>query len=186
MRSFIFSLLIAVVVAQGGTTPPPTSPSGPYTSQVPNIDVCGAAQGGVRCPGAGTNGYYYRCCSSAGHCGPKNDVCFTLFSYPYLAHITDMLFYRSKTRPSTVVLAAKAASAIVPLPSSPHPTPRPPPRSRVLVIPAVPLSMPNVLPDFAALAATSAVLVLTSAAPPTGASPSGVLALVPRCCKKLL
>ncbi|KAL8809493.1 MAG: hypothetical protein Q9200_003361 [Gallowayella weberi] len=72
--TLIFSLLIAGVAAQGGTTPPPTSPSGPYTSQVPNIDVCGSAQGGVKCPGAGTNGYFYRCCSSAGHCGPKNDI----------------------------------------------------------------------------------------------------------------
>ncbi|CAL8574401.1 hypothetical protein XPA_000361 [Xanthoria parietina] len=59
----------------GGSTPPTSpSPSGPYTSQVPNIDVCGSAQGGVKCPGAGSNGYFYRCCSSAGHCGPKNDI----------------------------------------------------------------------------------------------------------------
>lgn len=55
-----------------GTTP--TSPTGPYTSSIPNIDVCGHAQGGVKCPGAGSNGYFYRCCSSAGHCGPKNDI----------------------------------------------------------------------------------------------------------------
>ena len=78
MRVLIFSLLIVGVVAQSGTTPPPTSttPSGSYVSTVPDIDVCGSTQGGVRCPGAGTNGYYYRCCSSAGHCGPKNDVRF--------------------------------------------------------------------------------------------------------------
>ena len=46
----------------------------PYESQVPVIDVCGNAQGGVSCPGAGLGGYFYRCCSSAGHCGPKNDI----------------------------------------------------------------------------------------------------------------
>lgn len=46
----------------------------PYVSQIPIIDVCGNAQGGVSCPGAGLGGYFYRCCSSAGHCGPKNDI----------------------------------------------------------------------------------------------------------------
>ncbi len=61
---------------------PPTSttttPS--YVSAVPNIDVCGHAVGGVSCPGAGVPpgphvpGYYYRCCSSDGHCGPKNNI----------------------------------------------------------------------------------------------------------------
>ncbi|KAL8711158.1 MAG: hypothetical protein Q9220_004303 [cf. Caloplaca sp. 1 TL-2023] len=55
----------------GGTT---TTPSNPYISTVPNIDVCGSAKGGVQCPGAGSNQYFYRCCSSAGHCGPKNDI----------------------------------------------------------------------------------------------------------------
>lgn len=45
-----------------------------FASTVPNIDVCGHAQGGVTCPGAGINGYFYRCCSSAGHCGPKNSI----------------------------------------------------------------------------------------------------------------
>ncbi|KAF2655782.1 carbohydrate-binding module family 18 protein [Lophiostoma macrostomum CBS 122681] len=45
-----------------------------FPSTVPQIDVCGSAQGGVTCPGAGANGYFYRCCSSAGHCGPKNDI----------------------------------------------------------------------------------------------------------------
>ena len=49
--------------------------TGVYASKVPNIDVCGAGPGGVSCPGAGMNGYFYRCCSSAGHCGPKNNVC---------------------------------------------------------------------------------------------------------------
>ena len=44
------------------------------------IDVCGHAVGGVSCPGAGVPpspnvpGYYYRCCSSGGHCGPKNNI----------------------------------------------------------------------------------------------------------------
>jgi len=41
---------------------------------VPEIDVCGSASGGVRCPGVGPGGYYYRCCSSVGHCGPKNPI----------------------------------------------------------------------------------------------------------------
>ncbi|KAF1997947.1 carbohydrate-binding module family 18 protein [Amniculicola lignicola CBS 123094] len=51
-----------------------TKPAATFANQVPNIDVCGHAQGGVSCPGAGINGYFYRCCSSAGHCGPKNDI----------------------------------------------------------------------------------------------------------------
>ncbi|KAJ4369050.1 hypothetical protein N0V83_006133 [Neocucurbitaria cava] len=51
-----------------------TSPATTFPSSVPVIDVCGHAQGGVTCPGAGTNGYFYRCCSSGGHCGPKNDI----------------------------------------------------------------------------------------------------------------
>ncbi|USP80916.1 carbohydrate-binding module family 18 protein [Curvularia clavata] len=50
------------------------SSSGDFPDDVPEIDVCGHAQGGVSCPGAGANGYFYRCCSSAGHCGPKNDL----------------------------------------------------------------------------------------------------------------
>ena len=55
-----------------------TTPS--YVSTVPNIDVCGHAVGGVSCPGAGVPpgphvpGYFYRCCSSNGHCGPKNNL----------------------------------------------------------------------------------------------------------------
>ncbi|KAH8624368.1 hypothetical protein IG631_21107 [Alternaria alternata] len=51
-----------------------TSPATTFPTAVPEIDVCGHAQGGVTCPGAGANGYFYRCCSSAGHCGPKNDI----------------------------------------------------------------------------------------------------------------
>ncbi|KAJ4319651.1 hypothetical protein N0V94_003794 [Neodidymelliopsis sp. IMI 364377] len=51
-----------------------TSPAQTFPASVPVIDVCGHAQGGVTCPGAGANGYFYRCCSSAGHCGPKNDI----------------------------------------------------------------------------------------------------------------
>lgn len=52
----------------------------PYESSVPNIDVCGSARGAISCPGAGmppsadTMGYYYRCCSQHGHCGPKNNI----------------------------------------------------------------------------------------------------------------
>jgi hypothetical protein len=51
-----------------------TSPATGFPTAVPEIDVCGHAQGGVTCPGAGANGFFYRCCSSAGHCGPKNDI----------------------------------------------------------------------------------------------------------------
>lgn len=56
------------------TSSKPSATGNPYASTVPNIDVCGHAQGGVSCPGAGLNGYFYRCCSSAGHCGPKNNI----------------------------------------------------------------------------------------------------------------
>ncbi|KAF2749026.1 carbohydrate-binding module family 18 protein [Sporormia fimetaria CBS 119925] len=64
----------------GGTPtssrPPPasTSPPGSFPSVIPAIDTCGTNGGGVSCPGVGTNGYYYRCCSPAGHCGPKNPI----------------------------------------------------------------------------------------------------------------
>ena len=57
---------------QTGTAPTSTRTS--YASTVPNIDVCGRTQGGVSCPGAGQNSFYYRCCSSSGHCGPKNNI----------------------------------------------------------------------------------------------------------------
>lgn len=67
------------------SSPAPSStasqvPSSPYVSSVPDIDVCGHATGGVSCPGAGVPfnasvpGYFYRCCSSDGHCGPKNNI----------------------------------------------------------------------------------------------------------------
>ncbi|KAF2847774.1 carbohydrate-binding module family 18 protein [Plenodomus tracheiphilus IPT5] len=56
------------------TATAPTTPAQTFPADVPEIDVCGHAQGGVTCPGAGANGYFYRCCSSAGHCGPKNDI----------------------------------------------------------------------------------------------------------------
>ena len=69
MQSLIYSFLMLLANGQGSS-----SPSGSFTSSIPNIDVCGHAQGGVSCPGAGTNGYFYRCCSSAGHCGPKNNI----------------------------------------------------------------------------------------------------------------
>lgn len=48
-----------------------TSPATTFPTAVPEIDVCGHAQGGVSCPGAGANGYFYRCCSAAGHCGKR-------------------------------------------------------------------------------------------------------------------
>lgn len=51
-----------------------TTSSTQYASTVPNIDVCGASSDNISCPGAGVNGYFYRCCSNAGHCGPKNDI----------------------------------------------------------------------------------------------------------------
>ncbi|KAK7611616.1 hypothetical protein BKA81DRAFT_395647 [Phyllosticta paracitricarpa] len=51
------------------TTASPSS----YVSSIPVIDTCGPSEH-VSCPGAGPNGYYYRCCSSAGHCGPKNSI----------------------------------------------------------------------------------------------------------------
>ena len=53
----------------------------PYTSSIPNIDTCGPTlTTNISCPGAGIppsrneSGYYYRCCSAAGHCGPKNSI----------------------------------------------------------------------------------------------------------------
>ncbi|KAK8152287.1 hypothetical protein BC567DRAFT_238611, partial [Phyllosticta citribraziliensis] len=51
------------------TTASPSS----HVSSIPVIDTCGPSEH-VSCPGAGPNGYYYRCCSSAGHCGPKNSI----------------------------------------------------------------------------------------------------------------
>jgi len=51
-----------------------TSTSACYPSTVPDIDVCGLASSGISCPGAGANNFFYRCCSSAGHCGPKNNI----------------------------------------------------------------------------------------------------------------
>ncbi|OJD34379.1 carbohydrate-binding module family 18 protein [Diplodia corticola] len=56
------------------TTTSTTTATHTFATTVPDIDVCGHAQGGVACPGAGAQGYFYRCCSAAGHCGPKNDI----------------------------------------------------------------------------------------------------------------
>ncbi|KAG0644141.1 hypothetical protein HOY80DRAFT_1013659 [Tuber brumale] len=59
----------------GGGTPTTTTTagsSGSFPSTVPSIDVCGSGSGGITCPGAGPGGFYYRCCSVNGHCGPKN------------------------------------------------------------------------------------------------------------------
>ncbi|PSN69104.1 hypothetical protein BS50DRAFT_586455 [Corynespora cassiicola Philippines] len=58
----------------GTGTSTTNKPANTFAAEVPVIDVCGHAEGGVSCPGAGLNGYFYRCCSSAGHCGPKNDI----------------------------------------------------------------------------------------------------------------
>lgn len=66
--------------SSSSSRPPASTTSSSYVSTVPNIDVCGHAVGGVSCPGAGVPpnshvpGYYYRCCSSNGHCGPKNNI----------------------------------------------------------------------------------------------------------------
>lgn len=66
--------------SNASSLPPTSTTTSPYISTVPNIDVCGHAVGGVSCPGAGVPpgpkvpGYYYRCCSSDGHCGPKNNI----------------------------------------------------------------------------------------------------------------
>ncbi|KAF4533864.1 hypothetical protein BFW01_g9052 [Lasiodiplodia theobromae] len=56
------------------TTATATNTNNTFAASIPVIDVCGHAQGGVSCPGAGPGGYFYRCCSAAGHCGPKNDI----------------------------------------------------------------------------------------------------------------
>jgi basic endochitinase B len=50
-----------------------SSTAPPYTSDLPEIDTCDGPSG-ISCPGAGAEGYFYRCCSSAGHCGPKNNL----------------------------------------------------------------------------------------------------------------
>ncbi|TGZ76167.1 hypothetical protein EX30DRAFT_375746 [Ascodesmis nigricans] len=50
------------------TTSPTTFPS-----TIPAIDVCGGSTG-VTCSGVGPEGYFYRCCSTHGHCGPKNSL----------------------------------------------------------------------------------------------------------------
>lgn len=61
----------SVIYVTSTVTPTPTSTK-IYMSTIPEIDVCGVNSNGISCPGAGPGGYYYRCCSSAGHCGPKN------------------------------------------------------------------------------------------------------------------
>lgn len=105
-----------------------------YISSIPNIDVCGSASGGVSCPGAGTNGYFYRCCSSHGHCGPKNNVLLALSPiHPKKssALLTSHPPPSSKTNPSTAAPppAANRASATAPptAPLLPCPPPRPKP-----------------------------------------------------------
>ncbi|RPA95168.1 hypothetical protein L873DRAFT_1813353 [Choiromyces venosus 120613-1] len=57
--------------ADSGSTPTPSG-GGPFASSIPSIDVCGAGSNNIKCPGAGSGGFYYRCCSRRGHCGPKN------------------------------------------------------------------------------------------------------------------
>ncbi|KAL0264840.1 hypothetical protein SLS55_000793 [Diplodia seriata] len=65
---------ITTTTSEPSTSTSPTTRTDTFATAVPDIDVCGHAQGGVTCPGAGAGGYFYRCCSSAGHCGPKNDI----------------------------------------------------------------------------------------------------------------
>lgn len=62
----------SIVYVTSTVKPPATATTKAWMSTIPEIDVCGAGSGGVSCPGAGSGGYFYRCCSSAGHCGPKN------------------------------------------------------------------------------------------------------------------
>lgn len=51
----------------------PTPPPGTFPSSIPVIDTCGGTTG-TSCTPVGPGGYFYRCCSSAGHCGPKNPI----------------------------------------------------------------------------------------------------------------
>ncbi|OCL05725.1 carbohydrate-binding module family 18 protein [Glonium stellatum] len=64
----------ASTTAKPSPSPSPLTSTAAFASTIPEIDVCGSAKGGVSCPGAGRNGYFYRCCSAAGHCGPKNNI----------------------------------------------------------------------------------------------------------------
>lgn len=61
---------VTSVVYVTSTVAPQPTPT--FMNTIPEIDVCGANSNHISCPGAGPGGYYYRCCSSAGHCGPKN------------------------------------------------------------------------------------------------------------------
>ncbi|KAF2089380.1 carbohydrate-binding module family 18 protein, partial [Saccharata proteae CBS 121410] len=56
----------------GPLSPCTTTTPQNHSSTIPLIDTCGPSQPNTRCPGAGPSGYFYRCCSAAGHCGPKN------------------------------------------------------------------------------------------------------------------
>ena len=169
--------------------------SDPYASTVPNIDVCGHAQGGVSCPGAGIDKYFYRCCSSHGHCGPKNNVSFfplsspislaqpPLTHNPYRPHLTDPAFpspNRSKTKPSTAAPAAKPASATAPPTARNHTTRPLPSRQPARVIRAAPSRTPSVRPGSAAPGAISAAPGRISVVRPIGARSlgAGVIELV--------
>jgi hypothetical protein len=89
------------------TTTQPTSPATTFPTAVPEIDVCGHAQGGVTCPGAGANGYFYRCCSSAGHCKNTAPKTTTTFNTNEAQADPRMI---SKTRTSTAETAARPVS----------------------------------------------------------------------------
>ncbi|KAI5808640.1 hypothetical protein DFH27DRAFT_606976 [Peziza echinospora] len=56
------------------TTTSATTTATSYVSTIPHIDICGTGSGGISCPGVGPGGFFYRCCSVNGHCGPKNNI----------------------------------------------------------------------------------------------------------------
>ena len=51
-----------------------TQSTPPYASRIPDIDICGIGSDNVTCPGSGSNLYFYRCCSAAGHCGTNSPL----------------------------------------------------------------------------------------------------------------
>ena len=59
------AVTVTVVTTVYATSKPSTTTTATRTwmNTIPEIDVCGPAHG-VSCPGAGVDGYYYRCCVS--------------------------------------------------------------------------------------------------------------------------
>jgi len=64
--------LLSTTTTRRPTTTTSNPPTQTWMTTIPHIDVCGRGTDNIRCPGAGVGGYYYRCCSGNGHCGPKN------------------------------------------------------------------------------------------------------------------